>query len=229
MAKLSEESLKKLTKLELIVFSINLQEKNKSIQHDVKDKVRKLKECVAKLDGELALSKNISKLLSDRLINMERQYWANAQYSRRECVEVAGIPQSVPANDLEKTFSKILEKVGTEVPAKDIDACHWVGKQGRAIVKFLRIKDCQQVLSLTATDLYLPSTTIKLYLDENLCPYRRILWSKSEALFTLGKIHSYFISSGSVKIRLQEKGPSIPITHTVDFEKYFPAVDLRTP
>ena len=112
MAKLSEESLKKLTKLELIVFSLNLQEKNKSIQHDVKDKVRKLKECVAKLDGELALSKNISKLLSDRLINMERQYWANAQYSRRECVEVAGIPQSVPANDLEKTFSKILEKVG---------------------------------------------------------------------------------------------------------------------
>ena len=75
MAKLSEESLKKLTKLELIVFSINLQEKNKSIQHDVKDKVRKLKECVAKLDGELALSKNISKLLSDRLINMERQIW----------------------------------------------------------------------------------------------------------------------------------------------------------
>ena len=218
MAKLSEESLKKLTKLELIVFSINLQEKNKSIQHDVKDKVRKLKECVAKLDGELALSKNISKLLSDRLINMERQYWANAQYSRRECVEVAGIPQSVPANDLEKTFSKILEKVGTEVPAKDIDACHWVGKQGRAIVKFLRIKDCQQVLSLTATDL-----------DENLCPYRRILWSKSEALFTLGKIHSYFISNGSVKIRLQEKGPSIPITHTVDFEKHFPALDLRTP
>ena len=96
-------------------------------------------------------------------------------------------------------------------------------------MRFLRRKDCQQVLSLTATDLYLPSTTIKLYLHENLCPYQRILWSKSEALFTLGKIHSYFISSGSVKIRLQEKGPSIPITHTVDFEKYFPAVDLRTP
>ena len=33
---------------------------------------------------------------------------------------MAGIPQSVPASDLEKTFSKILEKVGMEVPAKDI-------------------------------------------------------------------------------------------------------------
>ena len=52
---------------------------------------------------------------------------------------MAGIPHSVPASDLEKTFSKILEKVGMEVPAKDIDACHRVGKQGRVIVKTLGI------------------------------------------------------------------------------------------
>ena len=107
----------------------------------MKDVVIELKECVKKLEGELVLSKNISELLSDGLVNMETQCWANAQYSRRECVEVSGIPQSVPASDLEKTFSKILEKVGMEVPAKDIDACHRVGKQGQVIVKFLRRRD----------------------------------------------------------------------------------------
>ena len=167
---------------------------------------------------------------------MERQCWANAQYSRCECVEVAGIPQSVPASDLEKTFSNILEKVRMEVPAKDIDACHRVGKQGRVIVKFLRKKDCQQILSVkkdiqkvNATDLDLPNTTIKFYLNESLCPSYGMLWSKSKTFFTLGKIHSYFISNGSVKIRLQEKGPSIPITHTADFEKYFPGMDLSAP
>ena len=123
-----------------------------------------------------------------------------------------------------------------DVPAKDIDACHRVGKQGRIIVKFLRRKDYQRVLSvkmdiqnITATDLDLSNTTIKLYLNESLCPHYRILWSKSNALFTMGKIHSYFISNESVKIRLQEKGPSIPIIHTVDFEKYFPGVDLSAP
>ena len=86
---------------------------------------------------------------------------------------MAGIPQSVPASDLEKTFSKILEKVGMKVPAKDSDACHRVGKHGRSIVKFLKRKDCQQVLSvkkdlqeITATDLDLPNTTIKLYLSK---------------------------------------------------------------
>ena len=99
MPKLSEESLNKLTKPELIAFSMNLQEKNESIQHDQKDEVRELKECVKKLEEQLALSKNISEMLSDQLVNMERQCWANAQYSRRECVGVAGIPQSVSASD----------------------------------------------------------------------------------------------------------------------------------
>ena len=233
MPKLSEESLNKVTKPELIAFSMNLQEKNESIQHDKKDEVRELKECVKKLEGELALSKNISEMLSDQLVNMERQCWANAQYSRRECMGVAGIPQSVSASDLEKKkISNILEKVVMDVPAKDIDACHRVGKQGRVIVKFLRRKDCQRVLSvkmdiqkITTTDLDLSNTTIKLYLNESLCPYYCILWSKRNALFTMGKIHSYFISNESVKIRSQEKGPSIPIIHTVDF----PGVDLSAP
>ena len=218
MTKLSEESLKKLTKPELIAFSMNLQEKNESIQHEVKDEVRELKECMKKLEGELALSKNISELLQYRLVNTERQCQTDAQYFRREYVKVAGIPPSVPASDFEKTFSKILEKGGMEVPAKDIDACHRVGKKGGVIVKFLRSvivkflrrKDCQQVLSVKkdirkviATDLVLPNTTIKLYLNESLCSYYRILWSKSKALFTMGKTYIYFISNDSVKIRLQ--------------------------
>ena len=112
---------------------MNLHEKNESIQHDVKDAVRELKECVKKLEGELALSKNISELLSDRLVYMESQCWGNAQYSRRECVEVAGIPQSVPASDLEKKFSKILEKVGMKVPAKHIDACHLLANKDASL------------------------------------------------------------------------------------------------
>ena len=79
MTKLSEESLKKLTKPELIAFSMNLQEKNESIQHEVKDEVRELKECMKKLEGELALSKNISELLQYRLVNTERQCQTDAQ------------------------------------------------------------------------------------------------------------------------------------------------------
>ena len=118
---------------------------------------------------------------------MERFCWANAQYSRRECLKVAGI--SVPASDL--------EKVGMEVSAKDIDACHQFGKQGRLDVKLFNRKYCQQVFSgkkdfkkITAWDLDLPNTTIKLYLYESLCPYYNFLRPQSNALFVMGKILS---------------------------------------
>ena len=45
------KGVNKLTKSELITFSTNLLEKNKSIPHDVKDEVRELKECVKKTRG----------------------------------------------------------------------------------------------------------------------------------------------------------------------------------
>ena len=32
-----------------------------------------------------------------------------------------------------------------------------------------------------------------------------------------------------LKYIYKKKGPSIPITHTADFEKYFPSVDLSAP
>ena len=102
--KLSEESLSKLRKPELTAFSMNIQEKNESIQHDVKNQVRRLKECIKKLEGELVDSLN-------RLADIERRYWATAQCSRHECVEVAVITQSVPASDLEKIFLKFWRKL----------------------------------------------------------------------------------------------------------------------
>ena len=56
---------------------------------------------------------------------------------------------------------------------------HAIGLANKGVIaKFLRRKDCQQILSVkkdiqkfTATDLDFPNTTIKLYLNESLCPY----------------------------------------------------------
>ena len=51
-------------------------------------------------------------LLQQRVIDLERQCWANAQYSRRDCLEVAGIPESVKQNELEDKVFRIFKKVG---------------------------------------------------------------------------------------------------------------------
>ena len=43
--------------------------------------VRKLTSSFAKLESEIAISKDFTTVLSERLVQMERQCWANAQYS----------------------------------------------------------------------------------------------------------------------------------------------------
>ena len=119
-----------------------------------------------------------------------------------------------------------------EINQNHIEACLRVGRQGNAIVKFTRRKDCQHLLKikkylskLTFEDINLARDT-KIFVNQSLCAYYRVLWSKSKALHKMGLIFGYFASNGTIKIRKQENGPKISIAHVSDFEKYFPGVNL---
>ena len=57
--------------------------------------LRKFNDSFAKLQAELVVTKRVNSELCKRIVTMERQFWANAQYSKRECLEVAGIPRQV--------------------------------------------------------------------------------------------------------------------------------------
>ena len=196
------------------------------------NEVRKLNGNLEKLRSELDITKNVNSLLSDRLTSLERQFWANAQYSRRECVEISGIPKSMEDNALESTLCKIFDKVGMEINQNLIEACHRIGRQGNTIVKFTRRKDCQHLLKikkdlskLTFEEINLARDT-KIFVHQSLCACYRVLWSKSKALHKMGLIFGYFVSNGTIKIRKQENGPTVSISHVSDFEKYFPGVNL---
>ena len=68
----------------------------------------------------------------------------------------------------------------------------------------------------------------KLFLNQSLCPYCRILWPKSDFLHKMGKTFSYYVSNGTVKIKIQETSQPPSIMHTSDLGKFFPGVDLMT-
>ena len=70
-----------------------------------------------------------------RSTDMERQCWANAQYSKRECLEVAGIPCDVSNENLESKVLKAFSKVGCEILSHNIEACHCLINNDRVIVK----------------------------------------------------------------------------------------------
>ena len=65
-----------------------------------------------------------------------------------------------------------------------------------------------------------------VFINPSLRPCYRMLWSKSKKLLDLGKINNFYISSGKIKIRIQENSKPLSITHVEDFKKYFPDVHL---
>ena len=54
-----------------------------------------------KLEADLAVTKNLNSKLMERVVQTEKQCWANAQYSRRDTIEVVGIPSFIRDQDLE--------------------------------------------------------------------------------------------------------------------------------
>ena len=230
MPQYTEESLDKLLKRELIPIVLSLEEQNRSLQsrmsevnNEVVEEMRKFNENFSKLQSELSIAKRVNTELTKRIVTLERQCWANAQYSRKECVEVVGIPRQVDDKHLEAKVLSIFQKVGCTIAPEFIDDCHRLGKNNdRVIVKFTRRNDCKQVLQvkndlkdLTADDLNLPRGT-KIIVNQSLCPYCRILWSKTKHLQKMGKINSFFISGGTVKIKIDENSKPLAVTHLND-------------
>ena len=146
MATDTGDSLDKLRKQDLIPTALSLQSKLENKDNTVLEEVRKLNESILKLHAELAVTKNANNLLLTRLTTLERQCWANAQYSRRECRDMVGIPREVSEEVLEEKVLKIFGKLGCDISPDLIDACHHVGRTtDTAIVKFSKRKDCEHV------------------------------------------------------------------------------------
>ena len=146
---------------------------------------------------------------------------------------MVGIPDSVQNNELEDKVPTIFRKIGSEVSPHDIEACHRLKKDNdKLIVKFSQRKDCEQIMSVKKDIKHLKMQEVGLpgnrtiFINTSLCPYYRMLWSKCKRLHDLGKIGNFYISSGTIKIKISENRKPISITHTQDLVKYFPEVDL---
>ena len=240
LAQYTKESLDKLLKRDLISIILSFEEENRSLQsrmfevnNEVVEEMRKFNENFSKLQSELSIAKRVNTELTKRIVTLQRQCWANDQCSRKECVEVVGIPRQLDDKHLEAKVLSIFQKVGWTIAPEFTDDCHQLGKNNdRVIVKFTRRKDCKQVLQvkkdlkdLTVDDFDLSQGTKKI-VNQSLCPYYRILWSKAKRLQSMGKINNFFISGGTVKVKIDENSKPLAITHLDDLAINFPGADL---
>ena len=87
MSKYTDETLDKLLKKDLILIVLFQQTEMDAANSEIMNQIRKFNQNFEKLQSELIVVKLVNSVHSERLVSMERQCWANAQYSRRECLE----------------------------------------------------------------------------------------------------------------------------------------------
>ena len=196
---LTRKQLEKMTNEQLIDFAMKLQgnliSKQTKLKNDNKEFREKLNLIEAKFDdlkkenetlqSKVMVAEKASTILSishenlnDRVIEMERNMHRLEQYSRCECIETVGVPNSITNDLLEEHVVLIFEKLGVVMEPMNIVAYHRLGEIGRVIVKLLNRKDAQNVLKekdkLGSINLYDDNADTnnkrKIFINQNLCP-----------------------------------------------------------
>ena len=144
----SLSSLIKLTREELANIVLDYQHKLDNSLGSINAELLELKTKFTKMESDLAISPNVNVKSVERLAVIERKCWANEQYSRRECLEISGIPESVSDNALEDKIQGVLRGIDVEVDTGNIDSCHRLkgkGSKGKVILKLSKRKDAEKI------------------------------------------------------------------------------------
>ena len=180
----------------------------------------------------------VTRRANDNLVKqnriLERKCAANEQYSRRECLVISGIPDSIPNNNLEETVLKIFNETGVTVNSRDVEACHRLNQKAnpkKVIIKLSKTKDVARVMnnekklkSMKPQNIGLPSGC-KVYINESLCKYYKYVWWKCKLLQTRGSIQSFWVANGSIRFRHQNDEVT-SVTYFEDLERHFLYEDL---
>ena len=131
----------------------------------------------------MTIVRNVHKLV-ERVVGTECQYWKNAQYSRRNTLEVVGIPTSIRHNALDQKVCDVFQEIGVDICDLDIQTCFRLKDKDRATVKFTNKKDYLRILKVKRQLKGLDSSAVdlsegtKIFVNESLCLYYRGIWNK---------------------------------------------------
>ena len=235
MASLNEEQLHKFNKPELIVQFLKIQEENTMLKDTLKIlqlQLTSLRSTVEKIQKNQEENKNErsnfnNELLVKRFIAVEKENYELQQYSRRDSLEVVGIPQTIPDEALEAKTCELFSKLDVSISPNDIQACHRLYDKNRIIVKFINRKSAFAILQsreklkrVNPEDIGLAGSP-RFYINESLCSHYRMLHGKLKGLYKNNHIFSFWVSNGSVRFKIDEFSGYRIARHLSDLEEEF--------
>ena len=176
-------------------------------------------------DGSKGLKTKVN-VLENKIIDLEIENNNVDQYSRRNKVEILGIPQSVSDNQLEEKVVNILKAIDANITLNEIEACHRLGKKKKnVIVRVINRKHYSKTLqnkeklnSIDKNAIGIPNAY--LFISESLTPLNSSLALNCHKLKRDGKIEKYYTISGIA--HFAKKNKLMKIYHLKDLQDYFP-------
>ena len=97
----TEAVFDKLTKPELFQLLFNTGDNIGAPISTLTAEIKDLNNQFKKVEADVAITKDVNSRQVEQLLQTERQYWENTQYSRSECLEVIEMQTSVKDNVFE--------------------------------------------------------------------------------------------------------------------------------
>lgn len=183
-------------------------------------------EMVQGLNEKLSkIQEDYQKVINLRLYNLERRMNMNAQYQRRDTLEITGIPADIPQEELEDDVIDLFKDMKVTVNRQpirkiDIQAVHRIGKKGKVILKVVNRKFAQEALyngkKLKDNKKYGEGT--KLYINESLIPEFGFINFVIRKAQKAKKIYRYKIRNGIHFIQVGVDDDFVEIGHQNDIE-----------
>ena len=173
------------------------------------------------LSSELTVSRNCNRLLSERVVQLERNAVNSAQYHRRGSLEINPVSGSIGDDVPESSVCEALSLTGHDLKLDDLQACHRLKKKDTVIVR----KQKRNVL-INRKNLHNKSDLLnqlnfsgRLFVSESMCHENHQLSYKCRQLKNALKIHSTWFWNNSVNVKLDERSQYIKIHHVINTEK----------
>ena len=192
---------------------------------ELNDRFNDFQEKYEMVNSNLSISKRCNELLLERITQLERNNLNNAQYNRRETLEINPVPSDIADDVLEQSVCQALSLTGISVEPDDLQACHRMRKKDRVIIKFKCRKQKHRVLSNRKTlqnkslDLTQLKFLGKLFVNESMCHENHQLACKYHQLKSACNIHLTWFYNSTLHIKLVGNGPIHKIFHPTDIEK----------
>ena len=152
---------------------INLEKKMTSRFDGLDNELLNLKDVIIKnLQVENERLRKKVNVLENKILTLESEHNSLEQYGRRNNIEITGIPDSVPDQNLEEKVVDILNEISVNVSSKDIEACHRVdvskNSSKETIVRFINRKHAKKALISRKNLRKSSSSNCNVFINEDL-------------------------------------------------------------